>query len=202
MSKEEKKKRENEQIKILNDIKNRQSHFGALSPFEKAKEYSYLLKELENNLKSFPEEDKNKKYYKEYEEEIEKINEIIAQIYFEDKKYDKAIEIDKKIIKKNAKYHKSFKRLYLSYWALGDKELAVIYGSFLLSRTDKNIKNKYYKDLVPEIEKNLRQVAKEFKNKSWWSEIKLNRGMYIRAILFVICIIYLILNFKDFKLLI
>ena len=200
MSKEEKKKRENEQIKILNDIKNRQSHFGVLSPIEKAKEFSYLLKELENNLKSIPEEDKNKKYYKEYEEEIEKINDIIAQIYFEDKKYDKAIEVDKKIIKKNDKYHKSFKRLYLSYWALGDKELAVIYGSFLLSRADKNIKNKYYKDLVPEIEKNLRQVAKEFKNKSLWSDIKLNRGMYIRAILFIVCIIYLILNFKDLKL--
>ena len=200
MSKEEKKKRENEQIKILNDIKNRQSHFGVLSPIEKAKEFSYLLKELKNNLKSIPEEKKKKKYYKEYEEEIEKINDIIAQIYFEDKKYDKAIEVDKKIIKKNDKYHKSFKRLYLSYWALGDKELAVIYGSFLLSRADKNIKNKYYKDLVPEIEKNLRQVAKEFKNKSLWSDIKLNRGMYIRAILFIVCIIYLILNFKDLKL--
>ena len=201
MSKEEKKKRENEQIKILNNIINKKSHLEKLAPMEKIKEYSYLLKELENNLKTFPEEDKNRNYYKEYLNEIENINENMAEIYFKEKKYDKAVEIDKKIIKKNDKYHKSFKRLYQSYWALGDKEAAVIYGSFLLYRTDKSIKNKYYKDLVPEIEKNLHQIAREFKNKNWWSEIKMTRGMWIRTIIFICCAIYLFYNFNDLKLL-
>ena len=200
MSKEEKKKIENERIKLLNSIINRKSHVESLDPLKKALEYTSLLNQLEYNLKYFPKEDNNKKYYKNYLEEIEKLNESLAEIYFNAKMYQKAIDIDKKILKRNDNYHKSFKRLYFSYWALGNKEDAVIYGSFLLSKCDKKTQDKYYKDLIPEIKTNLIKVAKEFKNKNWWSDIKINRGMVIRGIIFVICIIYLIRNFKDLNL--
>ena len=134
------------------------------------------MKELEKNLKTFPDEDKNKKYYKEYLDEIEKLNENIAEIYFNEKMYSKAVEVDKKILKQNKKYHKSFLRLYHSLWALGDKESAVIYGSFILYQCDKKTKDKYYKDVIPEIEKNLHKIAREFQNKSWWSDIKISRN--------------------------
>ena len=197
MSKEERKKRENEQIKILNSIINKKSHFESLSPLRKAAEYSLLVKDLENNMKNFPQEDKNKKYYREYLDEIEKLNECVAEIFFKEKKYERAVEIDKKIIKQNDKYHKSFKRLYLSLWALGNKEDAVIYGSFLLYKCDKATKDKYYKDIIPEIRTNLIKIAKEFKNKSWLSDIKLNKGMAIRGIIVIICLIYLISYFKE-----
>ena len=200
MSKEEKKRRENEQIKILNSIINKKPQFESLEPLKKVFEYSNLIRQLENNLKNIPEEDKNKKYYKDYLEEIEKLGECVAEIYFKEKKYDKAIEIDKKLIKNNDKYHRSFKRLYYSYWALGDKESAVIYGSFIIYRCDKKTKDKYYKDIIPEIQNNLYKVAHEFQNKSWWSDIKLTRGMYVRAFIFIICIIYLIRNYNDLKL--
>ena len=200
MSKEERKKRENEQIKILNNIINKKSHFESLDPLKKALEYTSLLNQLEYNLKYYPEEDKNKKYYREYLEEIEKLYESLAEIYFNEKQYKKSIEFDKKILKRNDKYHKSFKRLYFSYWALGDKETAVIYGSFLLSKVDKKIQNKYYKDLIPIVKTNLLQVAKDFKNKSWWSGLKITKGMIIRGIIFIICIIYFIRNYKDLNL--
>ena len=197
MSKEEKKKRENEQIKILNSIINKKTNFESLPPLKKALEYSSLIRQIEYNMKYFPKEDINQKYYKKYLEELEKLNETVAEIYFQEKKYDKAIEYDKKLIKQNEKYHRSFKRLYYSFWDLGDKETAVIYGSFLLYRCDKKTKDKYYKDIIPEIDKNLHQVAHEFQNKSMLSQIKLSRGMYIRAIIFIFCIIYLIMNYKD-----
>ena len=44
MSKEERKKRENEQIKILNSIVNKKSHFESLVSLKKAEEYSNLVK--------------------------------------------------------------------------------------------------------------------------------------------------------------
>ncbi len=200
MSKEERKKRENEQIKILNSIVNKKSHFESLVSLKKAEEYSNLVKELEKNLKTFPDEDKNKKYYKEYLDEIEKLNENIAEIYFNEKMYSKAVEVDKKILKQNKKYHKSFLRLYHSLWALGDKESAVIYGSFILYQCDKKTKDKYYKDVIPEIEKNLHKIAREFQNKSWWSDIKISRNMILRCAIFIICIIYLIRNYNDLNL--
>ena len=200
MSKEERKKRENEQIKILNSIINKKSHFESLAPLKKAVEYLLLVKDLENNMKNFPQEDKNKRYYTEYLNEIENLNDYAAEIFFKEKKYEKAVEIDKKLIKQNDKYHKSFKRLYLSLWALGKKEDAVIYGSFLLYKCDKATKDKYYKDIIPEIQTNLHKIAKEYQNKSWLQEIKITRGMVIRGIIAIICVFYLIKNYDDLKL--
>ena len=201
MSKKERKKRENEQIKILNSIINKKSHFESLSPLKKAVEYLLLVKDLENNMKNFPQEDKNKRYYTEYLNEIENLNDYAAEIFFKEKKYEKAVEIDKKLIKQNDKYHKSFKRLYLSLWALGKKEDAVIYGSFLLYRCDKKTKDKYYKDIIPEINTNLHKIAKEYQNKSWLQEIKITRGMVIQGLIAIICVLYLIKNYDDLKLL-
>ena len=199
-SKEEKKKRENEQIKILNSIINKKSHFDLLEPLKKAKEYNLLIKELENNVKYIPEEDKNKKYYKEYLEEIEKLQDNVAEIFFNEKLYNEAIALDKKIIKQNDKYHRSLARLYKSLWAIGNKEDAVIYGSFIIYRCDKKTQDKYYKNLIPEIKTNFIQVAKEFKNKRWWSDIKITRPMMVRFAIFIFCIVYLVKNYNDLKL--
>ena len=201
MSKDERKKRENEYIKILNSIINKKSHYDSLAPLKKVIEYNSLIKELENNLKYFPSEDKNKKYYKEYLDEIEKLNDNIAEIYLKEKLYQKAIEVDKKIIKQNKNYHRSLARLYKSLWAIGNKEDAVIYGSFIMNVCDKKTQDKLYKDLIPEIKTNFIQVAKEFKNKRWWSDIKFTRPMIVRCIIFFLCFIYLVRNYQDLKLL-
>ena len=199
MSKEERKKIEEENIKILNSIINKKSHFVSLDNKNKLIQYSFLLRDLENNLKSFPKEDQNKKYYRQYLDEIIKLNDDIAQIYFLEKNYEKVVEIDKKIIKQNEFNYRSYERLYKAYWELGDKELSVIYGSFLIYKCDKNIRNKYYKDLIPEIEKNIKIVGNEFKNKTWLSEIKLkiNKKNIFRCVLFIISMIYLFYNYKD-----
>ena len=194
MSKEERKKIEKENIKILNSLINKKSHFEELETKKKIHEYSSLIKELEKMIKSFPEEDKTKNYYKEYIDQYEKVSDALADIYFEQKEYKQVIDIDKKILKNNNKFHKSFKRLYYSFWELGDKESAVIYGSFILYTCDKKIRDKYYKDIIPEIQKNLHQVAKDYQNKSWLSELKITKKGVIRFIFFIISVIYLIKN--------
>ena len=81
-------------------------------------------------------------------------------------------------------------------WNLGDKESAVIYGSFLYLRCDKKTQDKY-KQLIPEIKQNFKKVAENFKNKTWLSEIKITKKMVFRFIFFIICLIYIIRNYKD-----
>ena len=106
--------------------------------------------------------------------------------------------MDKKLLKYNDKNDKAIVRLYKNYWILGDKESAVIYGSFLYLRCDKKTQQKY-KELIPEIKNNFRIVATEFKNKTWLSEIKFSKKMILRFIFFIICIIYLIKNYKEMR---
>ena len=127
-------KRENNRISDLNIIINKKSHYNSHSPIKKATEYLSLVHNIEDLLKHFSEEEKEKSYYKKYLEEIEKLNEEIAQIYFDEKMYKQSIENDKKLIKNNKINNKYYTRLYKSYLALGDEETAVMYGSFLLYR--------------------------------------------------------------------
>ena len=192
-------KRENNRISDLNIIINKKSHYNSHSPIKKATEYLSLVHNIEDLLKHFSEEEKEKSYYKKYLEEIEKLNEEIAQIYFDEKMYKQSIEIDKKLIKNNKINHKSYARLYKSYLALGDEETAVMYGSFLLYRCDKKSQD-LYKDLLPEIKNNLMKVAQNYKNKGFFDGIKIDRKFIIRTVIFAICAIYLLFHFKDYNL--
>ena len=196
MSKEEKKRRETEQLQILKNIISSNYIQAPLEPLKKAQQNLNIISKLERNVKYFPETDKKENYYKKYISKIEELGEEASQIFFSQKKYKECIEVDKKLLKFNDKNDKAIVRMYKSYWILGDKESAVIYGSFLYLRCDKKTQDKY-KDLIPEIKNNFKKVAEEFKNKSWLSEIKITKKMVFRTILFIICIIYLINNYKE-----
>ena len=191
-------KRENTRITDLNTIINKKSHYNTYSPIKKATEYSSLLYNIEDLLKHFSEEEKQKNYYKRYLEEAEKLKEEIAQIYFDEKMYKQSIEIDKNLIKDNKVNHKSYVRLYKAYLALGDEETAVIYGSFLLYRCDKK-NQELYKDLLPEIKSNLMRVAQNYKNKGFFDGIKFDRAFIIRAVFLAIFAIYLFIHFKGYS---
>ena len=196
MSKEEKKRREAEKLKMLNNIIKKDSILAPLEPLQKAKEYLVMITKLETIVKYFSESDKKENYYKKYISKIEELSEKVAQILFSHKKYKECINVDKNLLKYNEKNDKAIVRLYKSFWFLGDKESAVIFGSFLYLRCDKKTQQRY-KDLIPEIKKNFKIVAEEFKNKTWLSEIKITKKMVFRIILFTICIIYLIKNYKE-----
>lgn len=193
MSKQEKKRKEAEQLKLLKNILSSNTLLAPLLPLQKANEYLNMISKLERSVRFFPEKDKNEKYYKQYIYKIEELYEDVAKIFFSEKKYKECIGIDLKLLKYNDKNDKALIRLYKSYYNLGDKESAVIYGSFLYLRCDKKTQNKY-KDLIKEIKDNFKEVALEYKNKSFLSEIKLTKKSFIRFILFIICVIYLIKN--------
>ena len=195
MSKQEKKRKEAEQLKILNNILTSNSLLAPLLPLQKVKEYLNLISKLERNVRYFPESEKNENYYKKYISKIEELYEEVSKIYYSENKYKECIENDLKLLKYSDKNDKAIIRLYHSYWNLGDKESAVIYGSFLYLRCDKKTQNKY-KDLIIEIKANFKKVALEFKNKTWLSEIKFDKKMIIRFIFFVICLIYIIKNYN------
>ena len=198
MSKEEKKRRETEHLQILKNIISSNSVQVPLEPIQKAQQYLNIVSKLERSVKYFPETDKKENYFKKYISKIEEFLEEASQIYFSQKKYKECIDIDKRLLKYNDKNDKAIIRLYKSYWILGDKESAVIFGSFLYLRCDKKTQDRY-KDLIPEIKNNFKKVAEEFKNKSWLSEIKFSKKMVIRTILFIICIIYIIKNYQELK---
>ena len=198
MSKEEKKRREEEQLKILKNITSKESTLSSLEPLQKAIGYSNIISSLENAVKYFPESDQNEKYYKQYIQKIEELGEKAAEIYINQKKYKECIDIDRKLLKYNNKNDKAIVRLYKNYWEIGDKETAVIYGSFLYLRCDKKTQDKY-KQLIPEIKNNFRIVATEFQNRSILRDIKFDKKMTLRFIFFIICLVYIIKNFKDIK---
>ena len=196
MSKKEKKLREEEHLKILKNITSKNSIQVPLEPLQKAKQYSNMISELEKCVKYFPDSDKKENYYKKYVSKIEELSEEASEIYFSNNKYEECIDLSKNLLKYNNKNDKAIVRLYKSYWNLGDKESAVIYGSFLYLRCDKKTQDKY-KQLIPEIKQNFKKVAEEYKNKSFLSEIKISKKMIFRFIFFIICIIYIIRNYKD-----
>ena len=196
MSKEEKKRREAEQLNILKNIIAKDSVLAPLEPIQKAHKYIEMVSKLERCVKYFPEKDKKENYYKKFISKIQELSEDASQIFFAQKKYQECVNIDKNLLKYNEKNDKAIVRLYKSYWILGDKELAVIYGSFLYLRCDKKTQDKY-KELIPEIKKNFKIVGEAFKNKSFLNEIKISKKMVLRTIFFIICIIFLIRNFKE-----
>ena len=200
-AKEEKRRREAENMKLLKEILNTNSILAPLEPLKKAKEYLNIISRLEKCVKYFPESDKNSNYYKKYILKIEELLETIAEIYYSKEKYNECIDIDRKLLNYNDKNDKAMVRLYKCYWIIGDKEFAVIYGSFLYLRCDKKTQDKY-KELIQEIKNNVKIVSNEFKNKSWYSDIKFTKKTCIQFIFFIICILFLLYNLKDLNTLI
>ena len=198
MSKEEKKRKEEENLKTLKNITSKECLLSSLQPLQKAKGYENIISNLETEIKYFPESDQNEKYYKRYIQKIDEIGEKASEIYMNEKRLKECISIDKKLLKYNNKNDKAIVRLYKNYWDIGDKETAVIYGSFLYLRCDKKTQDKY-KQLIPEIKNNFRIVATEFQNRSILRDIKFDRKMILRFIFFIISIIYIVKNFKDIK---
>jgi hypothetical protein len=63
-AKEEKRRREAENMKLLKEILNTNSLLAPLEPLKKVKEYLNIISKLEKCVKYFPESDKNSNYYK------------------------------------------------------------------------------------------------------------------------------------------
>ena len=82
--------------------------------------------------------------------------------YLKKDKFKESIELDSKIISLDPKYDKSYARLFKSYLKLGKKAEAVYFGDILIKNFDNEIREKY-KDLIPKIEAEKKNLEKEEK---------------------------------------
>lgn len=81
--------------------------------------------------------------------------------YLNKNKYEESIEMDKKIFSLDAKYDKSYARLFKSYLKLNKKAEAVFFGDILIHNFNDEVKAKY-KDLIPLIEKEKKNLEIEY----------------------------------------
>ena len=81
--------------------------------------------------------------------------------YLKKEKYEESIQIDKKIFSLDPKYDKSYARLFNSYLKLNKKAEAVFFGDILIKNFNNEVKEKY-KDLIPIIEKEKKNLEIEY----------------------------------------
>jgi hypothetical protein len=81
--------------------------------------------------------------------------------YLKKEKYEESIQIDKKIFSLDPKYDKSYARLFNSYLKLNKKAEAVFFGDILIKNFNNEVKEKY-KDLIPIIEKEKKNMEIEY----------------------------------------
>ena len=83
----------------------------------------------------------------------------LALAYFKKENYKKSAELDIKIISIDAKYDKSYARLFKAYSALGNTDQAVYFGHKLKTEFTQETVDKY-KDLLPLIEEEEKKQKK------------------------------------------
>ena len=103
---------------------------------------------------------------REYNPQVAEIDTVRKQImsnlalaYFEKENYKKSAELDIKIISIDAKYDKSYARLFKAYSALGNTDQAVYFGHKLKTEFTQETVDKY-KDLLPLIEEEEKKQKK------------------------------------------
>ena len=103
---------------------------------------------------------------REYNPQVAEIDTVRKQImsnlalaYFKKENYKKSAELDIKIISIDAKYDKSYARLFKAYAALGNTDQAVYFGNKLKTSFTPETVDKY-KDLLPLIEEEEKKQKK------------------------------------------
>lgn len=103
---------------------------------------------------------------REYNPQVAEIDTVRKQImsnlalsYFKKENYKKSAELDIKIISMDAKYDKSYARLFKAYSALGNTDQAVYFGNKLKTSFTQETVDKY-KDLLPLIEEEEKKQKK------------------------------------------
>ena len=103
---------------------------------------------------------------REYNPQVAEIDTVRKQImsnlalaYFKKENYKKSAELDIKIISIDAKYDKSYARLFKAYSALGNTDQAVYFGYKLKTEFTQETVDKY-KDLLPLIEEEEKKQKK------------------------------------------
>ena len=103
---------------------------------------------------------------REYNPQVAEIDTVRKQImsnlalaYFKKENYKKSAELDIKIISIDAKYDKSYARLFKAYSALGNTDQAVYFGHKLKTEFTQETVDKY-KDLLPLIEEEEKKQKK------------------------------------------
>ena len=72
----------------------------------------------------------------------------------------------------------------------------------MLKGMDKKIIDKYYKELIEEIDKETKRVAHQFQNESMFKHIKFTKTHYVKFVFFIFSLIFLIHGYwtgKIFK---
>ena len=161
--KEEAEKTRKKRIEINNLSKNRIN--------EKITKFYELLQEEEDVYKSVEKsEDEN---YIKFANELKLLLIHLSDALYNQEKYSDCIEIDRKILAIDEKYHQSYARLYYCYKKLGKNDSAVIFGSMIKFRADKETIEKKYKDLVEQVDKELIEFNEKYKNDSLWKNSNL-----------------------------
>ena len=103
---------------------------------------------------------------REYNPQVAEIDTVRKQImsnlalaYFKKENYKRSAELDIKIISIDAKYDKSYARLFKAYSALGNTDQAVYFGHKLKTEFTQETVDKY-KDLLPLIEEEEKKQKK------------------------------------------
>ena len=175
--KEEAEKTRKKRIEINNLSKNRIN--------EKITKFYELLQEEEDVYKSVEKsEDEN---YIKFANELKFLLIHLSDALYNQEKYSDCIEIDRKILAIDEKYHQSYARLYYCYKKLGKNDSAVIFGSMIKFRADKETIEKKYKDLVEQVDKELIEFNEKYKNDSLWKNSNLFSTTNIFQLIVFIC---------------
>jgi hypothetical protein len=163
---------------------------------EKITKFYELLQEEEDVYKSV--EKSNEENYINFSNELKLLLINLSDALYNQEKYYDCIEIDRKILAIDEKYHQSYARLYYCYKKLGKNESAVIFGSMIKFRADKETIEKNYKELVEQIDKELVDFNEKYQNKNYWKESGLfSTTNIIQLIIFFCSLCYII--YQSFK---
>ena len=163
---------------------------------EKITKYFELLNEEEEVFKSIEKND-NKDYI-DFSKELKLLLINLAEALYNNERFQECIDIDKKILGIDETYHKSYARLYYCYKKIGKNESAVIFGSMIKFRADKETIEKNYKELVEQIDKELVDFNEKYQNKNYWKESGLfSTSNIIQLIIFFCSLCYII--YQSFK---
>lgn len=133
--------------------------------------------------------------------EVKLVLSDLAENLYNFNKYDDAIIVDKKILKYDNNFDKSYARLFKSYLAIEKNDNAAFYGSMLKYHFPPKVLKKY-DDIMPEIEKQMKEMATNYKNKSVFSElfkVKMSLSMKIKIFFFILSLGYLLYEYYFFK---
>ena len=134
-------------------------------------------------------------YHPEIQEFISLSKHIMSNLslsYLKKEKYEESIQIDKKIFSLDPKYDKSYARLFNSYLKLNKKAEAVFFGDILIKNFNNEVKEKY-KDLIPIIEKEKKnlEIEYEIEKENKKKEARKNfLKFFIPFIIFIISYVY------------